>query len=258
MRIPINLIGQKFGKLTVIERDYSRKRRAYWICKCECGNTTVVASCDLRSGHTQSCGCKCFESHNAKHKMKHTRIYNIWCWMRRRCNDPKSKAYKYYGAEGKTVCHEWDEFLPFYHWAIFSMIGMKPTIVLNRARTIAHWLKENEPDTWNRTAKYVNISTYLTYKLTGNLVDSVASIVGHYPINFKQRKWYNVNHLKARIFGIPQRMLCELKQPGEVLGVISDEVAAEVGLPSGIKLFATGSDKACETIGLGEIGRAHV
>ena len=118
MRIPIDLTGQKFGKLTVIKRDFSRKKRAYWICQCECGNTTTVASCDLRSGHTQSCGCKCFESHNAKHKMKHTRIYNIWCWMRKRCNNQKEKCYKYYGGEGKTVCHEWDEFLPFYQWAI--------------------------------------------------------------------------------------------------------------------------------------------
>ena len=118
MRIPIDLTGQKFGKLTVITRDESRKGRAYWICKCECGNTTVVPSCDLRSGHTQSCGCKWFESHNAKHKMKHTRIYSIWCGMRKRCYDPKDKVYQRYGAEGITVCHEWNNFLTFYQWSI--------------------------------------------------------------------------------------------------------------------------------------------
>ena len=117
MRIPIDLTGQKFGKLTVITRDFSHKRRAYWICKCDCGNTTIVPSCDLRNGHTQSCGCKKFESHNSKHGMKHTRIYEIWCGIRRRCNDPKDKAYKRYGAKGITVCQEWDEFLTFYHWA---------------------------------------------------------------------------------------------------------------------------------------------
>ena len=145
------------------------------------------------------------------------------------------------------------EKLPFLHWLIFTIIGMKPTIVLNRARTVAHWLKENEPDTWNRTYKYVNISTYLNYKLTGNLVDSCAAIAGHYPINFRKRKWYNVKHLKARIFGIPQRMLAELRQPGEILGTIKDQFATEVGLPLGIKVYATGSDKACETIGLGAL-----
>ena len=146
------------------------------------------------------------------------------------------------------------EKLPRLHWALFTLIGMKPTIVLNRARTVAQWLKENEPETWNKTYKYVNISTYLTYKLTGNLVDSSSSFVGHYPINYKARNWYkSTKSLKARFFGIPKRMLCDLKLPGEVLGVISDDIAEEVGLPKGIKLYATGSDKACETVGLGAL-----
>lgn len=145
------------------------------------------------------------------------------------------------------------EKLPFWHWALFKIIGMKPTVVLNRARTAAHWIKENEPDIWNKTAKYVNISTYITYKLTGKLVDSCASMIGHYPIHFKKRKWYKEKHIKARLFGIPSRMLCELKNPGEVLGTIKDDIAEEIGLPKGIKLYASGSDKACETIGLGAL-----
>ena len=147
------------------------------------------------------------------------------------------------------------EKLPKLHWAIFTLIGMKPTIVLNRARTVAHWLKENEPETWNNTYKYVNISTYLTYLLTGNLVDSCASMIGHYPLNFKKRKWYNVKQLKARIYGIPQRMLVDIVQPGEVLGTVKDEVADEIGLPHDIKVIATGSDKACESVGLGALNK---
>ena len=142
------------------------------------------------------------------------------------------------------------EKLPAIDWLLFKIVGMKETVVLNRSRTVAHWLKENEPETWSKTYKYVNISGYLTYLFTGNLVDSSASITGHYPINFKKRVWYKENFMKARIFGIPRRMCCELVQPGEELGVIKDDLAEELGLPKGIKLYATGSDKACETIGL--------
>lgn len=145
--------------------------------------------------------------------------------------------------------------LPLLHRLAFKLVGMTNTIELNRRRTIAHWLKENEKETWKKTYKYVNISTYLTYKLTGNLVDSAASFTGHYPICFKKRKWYKEGALKGRIFGISNRMLAELKQPGEVLGEISKEVCAEVGLPLGIKVIATGSDKACETIGLGALSK---
>lgn len=147
------------------------------------------------------------------------------------------------------------EKMPLLHRAAFKLVGMNNTIELNRRRTIAHWLKENEPETWNKTYKYVNISTYLIYKLTGLLVDSAASLTGHYPINFKKKKWYKEGALKGRIFGIPNRMLPDIKQPGEVLGTISDEVAEECGLPKGIKVIATGSDKACETVGLGALSR---
>ena len=147
------------------------------------------------------------------------------------------------------------EKMPLLHRAAFKLVGMNNTIELNRRRTIAHWLKENEPETWNKTYKYVNISTYLIYKLTGLLVDSAASLTGHYPINFKKKKWYKEGALKGRIFGIPNRMLPDIKQPGEVLGTISDAVAEECGLPKGIKVIATGSDKACETVGLGALSR---
>lgn len=145
------------------------------------------------------------------------------------------------------------EKMPLLHSMAFHLVGMWDTIKLNRQRTMAHWIKENEPEVWSQTYKYVNISAYLTYKLTGNLVDSVSSVTGHYPIDFKNRTWYKQGHLKGRIYGIPNHMLCDLKQPGEILGEIKPEVAMRVGLPLGIKVYATGSDKSCETLGLGAL-----
>lgn len=147
------------------------------------------------------------------------------------------------------------ERIPSLYKFLFRLIGMQDAIELNRRRTIAHWLKENEPETWSKLYKYVNISSYLTYLLTGNLCDSCSSMTGHYPINFRARKWYKDGALKGCIYGIPNSKLCELKQPGEILGVIKDELADECGLPKGIKLFASGSDKACETIGLGALNK---
>lgn len=145
--------------------------------------------------------------------------------------------------------------LPLLHRFLFRVIGMTNTIELNRKRTIANWLQENEPENWSRTKKYVNISSYLTYKLTGNLCDSSAGMIGHYPMNFPKGAWYKEGALKALFYGIPARMTCELKKPGEVLGILSDSLCDEVGLPHGIKLIASGSDKACETIGLGALSR---
>ena len=57
-RKAVNLIGQKFGNLTVLERDFSKKsKNAYWICKCDCGNITSVQGSSLRKGRIKSCGC---------------------------------------------------------------------------------------------------------------------------------------------------------------------------------------------------------
>ena len=54
-----DLTGQRFGKLIVIERRGSNKRgRALWLCKCDCGNTTIAESGHLTNGYTKSCGCK--------------------------------------------------------------------------------------------------------------------------------------------------------------------------------------------------------
>lgn len=55
----IDVTGQHFGRLTVLEDDGTRTNagKVLWKCQCECGNITYVTSAELRSGHTKSCGC---------------------------------------------------------------------------------------------------------------------------------------------------------------------------------------------------------
>lgn len=54
-----NLIGQTFGKLTVVCSAGKRKERSLWECACECGKVAFVRTSHLRSGQTKSCGCLC-------------------------------------------------------------------------------------------------------------------------------------------------------------------------------------------------------
>lgn len=54
----IDLIGQKFGRLTVLREELPRTtKEVKWICQCDCGNIKSVRSYDLRNGKTLSCGC---------------------------------------------------------------------------------------------------------------------------------------------------------------------------------------------------------
>ena len=116
-----NLIGQKFGKLTVIERAENYvspkgQQQTQWLCKCDCGNECVVWGTSLKNQLTTSCGCK--GRGKKTHGYSKTRIYKIWRGMHDRCENPKHIKYALYGAEGKSVCEEWQAFEPFYEWAM--------------------------------------------------------------------------------------------------------------------------------------------
>lgn len=151
-------------------------------------------------------------------------------------------------AEGK-------EKLPLSARAIFKLVGMGPTIELNRKRSMAVWLQENEPEVWKKTDKFMMISTYINYKLIGKFIDSPCTQAGHLPIDFKSGKYYAnpMKHLKGQIFGVPKEKLAELVPTGEVLGTVSKEAAKASGLPEGLKIFTGGSDKSAETLGLGVV-----
>lgn len=54
----ISLVGNKYGKLTVIERvENNRFGHVCYRCKCDCGGETIVDATNLRNGNTNSCGC---------------------------------------------------------------------------------------------------------------------------------------------------------------------------------------------------------
>ncbi len=122
----IDLTGQKFGRLTVIERHERpkerRSREAFWLCKCDCGNESTLSGYELRSGNTKSCGCyhKAITSKiHKKHGYCGTRLYRIYYKMKERCYKPSNDNYKYYGGLGITICDEWlNNFQAFADWAM--------------------------------------------------------------------------------------------------------------------------------------------
>lgn len=55
--VSMSLVGNKYGRLLVIEQGKHVGDRIGWVCKCECGNITEVPGDRLKSGRTRSCGC---------------------------------------------------------------------------------------------------------------------------------------------------------------------------------------------------------
>lgn len=112
-----NLIGQKFGRLTVVEFSHKSGRSHYWKCVCDCGKEVVRNGGTMRRLKCKSCGClrkEVLSEVNKTHGMTKSREYSTWRSMRSRCNNPKSAHYQSYGGRGIKICKRWDKFENFY------------------------------------------------------------------------------------------------------------------------------------------------
>lgn len=109
-----NFAGQRFGRLTVVGRDASRRDSTYWICVCDCGKQKSVLGGNLKSGDNRSCGCLRRElaaergtTHGHKRRKATSAEYRTWRNMISRCNSPHNKCYANYGSRGIKVCDAW-------------------------------------------------------------------------------------------------------------------------------------------------------
>ncbi|WP_239700372.1 hypothetical protein [Mammaliicoccus sp. D-M17] len=124
-----DILKTKFNRLKPIERVDNIKRGKAFLCKCDCGNTTIVPLASLKNNRVKSCGClnsevqsKFMKEYNNKHGKSNTAEYRVWIGMKNRCNNPKHKQYKDYGGRGIKVCERWDDFSNF-----IEDMGERPT-----------------------------------------------------------------------------------------------------------------------------------
>lgn len=146
MRTPLWLAGQKFGNWTVIGTEPVRKtlpsghKRCYWLCACICGRTREIDGTSLKRGKSTSCGCvggiPRYEFHGLTNKLPE---YKVWEGMRERCNNPNHVAFKYYGANGVSVCQRWNSFAAF-----LNDMGRRPEgMTLDRINPFGNYEPEN-------------------------------------------------------------------------------------------------------------------
>ena len=114
----LNLTGQRFGRLLVVERGLNKGVKVCWRCVCDCGRESLANAGDLRSGRHASCGCLQLErvtkhGHSPFDSAKKSPTYRTWLSMSQRCTNPQATHFNRYGGRGLTVCERWRDFEAF-------------------------------------------------------------------------------------------------------------------------------------------------
>ena len=181
----IDLTGKRFGSLVVIERNGTDKktRNPLWLCRCDCGKTTTVRGCNLRTGNTRSCGCGMHFKEgalNPKYKGGHsrTRVHRIWTAMKSRCFNPSVRSYADYGGRGVVVCQEWKEnFEAFYEWSIEN--GYADNLTIERKNVHGNYCPENcRWATRKEQSRNTRANVYLEIDGEKHLVCDLAEMYG--------------------------------------------------------------------------------
>lgn len=165
----IDLTGQTFGKLTVVEFMGRKNHHSWFRCVCECGGETTTTSNNLRRIHTVSCGCvneKLFREASFTHRLCKHPLYVSWIGMRNRCYYKKHNRYKHYGGKGIKVCAEWkDNFQCFYDWSIAN--GWARGLSIDR--------KENDKDYCPENCKFSTVKEQSRNR-TSNIIITINGI----------------------------------------------------------------------------------
>lgn len=196
-----DLIGQKFGRLTVLKRvediiNSKNKHHTQWLCQCDCGNFIEVRGSNLINGSTKSCGCYFKETHS-KHKLSSSRLFCIYDHVKQRCCNTSNDNYKNYGGRGITICDEWldkdNGFMSFYSWAMQN--GYQDSLSIDRIDVNGNY----EPDNcrW-ATAKEQANNTRKNRKIVYNgvIYSSMKIFSEKYNIKYSALQYYVKKGLK--------------------------------------------------------------
>lgn len=135
--------------------------------------------------------------------------------------------------------------------SLLRMLNLYDLAAAQCKASACNWVHEYEPEVWAKMHKFLMFSGWITYRLTGVMKDSVANQIGHIPFDYKNKTWQSPKAITAPIFDLKAENMCDLIEPGEIVGYITKEASLDLGIKEGTPVIASGSDKGCETLGSG-------
>lgn len=137
-----DLVGRKFGSLTVLDSYISEKckhgTRIYWLCRCNCGYKKYVERNSIRSKTANYCEmCRPIG-------IRHTKLYHIYHGMKQRCYNPNSPSYALYGERGIKLCDTWlNNYDAFREWSLSHGYSENSNLTIDRIDSDKGYSPEN-------------------------------------------------------------------------------------------------------------------
>lgn len=136
---------------------------------------------------------------------------------------------------------------------LFRLAGARSLVDHFQRDAEANWLAQHQPLLWNETRKFLFLSGYLSYRMTGDYVDSAGCQVGYVPFDYRRLEWAAPRDFKWKAVALRRDQLPRLVAPGDLLGYLTREAAGLLGLPARLPVIAAAADKACEVLGAGAV-----
>ncbi len=113
------------------------------------------------------------------------------------------------------------------------------------------WLKENEPDNFNKISKIMLPKDYLAYKMSGEFCTDVSDASGMLLFDVKNRCW---SEEMLNLVGIRKEQMAKVYESYECVGSLTKKAADELGLTTSVKVIAGAGDNAAAAVGTGTVG----
>lgn len=110
------------------------------------------------------------------------------------------------------------------------------------------WVKEKEPEIWQKVAHFLLPKDYLGYWLTGNQQMEYSDAAGTLLLDVEQKCW---SKKIIDTFEIEERICPPLVYSTDSIGTVREELLERLGLQGRIEVFAGGADNACAAVGAG-------
>ncbi len=140
-----------------------------------------------------------------------------------------------------------------YHQEIFELCGSRVNPVFSGIKM--KWLRQNQPELYEKAYKLIVIPDYLVYHMTGEFCTDYTYGSRSLLMNLKSCQW---DDRLLELFEVDREKLCELKAPGSILGRTTKGFAELTGLPEGTPVISAGGDQQCGMLGQGVVKQGQV